>query len=182
MGATQHHFLGVDWHLRDVLAWFGALVVPTSAYLVSADFVDGQLTESARQNLNDLAEAVIKLKDFAPAPGSFLGPKPLAAVAADTADSKVDRPEIFLRGALLRPFDTDPRLAGDTHVAHHTGLIAVAVGRGVLMARLSRSPRMGCRSSGDRTVNIRIQFLIDSECDDRSALGWSRRQGVLGLL
>ena len=30
MGATQHHFLGVDWHLRDVLAWFGALLVPTS--------------------------------------------------------------------------------------------------------------------------------------------------------
>lgn len=23
MGATQHHYLGVDWHLRDVLAWFG---------------------------------------------------------------------------------------------------------------------------------------------------------------
>ena len=40
MGATQHHFLGVDWHLRDVLAWFGALVVPTSVYLVSADFVE----------------------------------------------------------------------------------------------------------------------------------------------
>src|SRR6266852_9098043 len=22
MGATNHHFLGADWHLRDVLAWF----------------------------------------------------------------------------------------------------------------------------------------------------------------
>src|SRR5713101_5533169 len=49
MGATQHYFLGVDWHLRDVLAWFGALVVPTSAYLASTDFVDGQLVESAKQ-------------------------------------------------------------------------------------------------------------------------------------
>src|SRR5271167_2554915 len=77
MGATQHHFLGVDWHLRDVLAWFGALVVPTSAYLASADFVDGQLTESARQDLNDLADAIIKLKQVA-TPGSFLGPRPLA--------------------------------------------------------------------------------------------------------
>jgi NAD(P)H-dependent FMN reductase len=30
MGATLHHYLGVDWQLRAVLAWFGALVVPTS--------------------------------------------------------------------------------------------------------------------------------------------------------
>ena len=78
MGATQHHFLGVDWHLRDVLAWFGALVVPTSVYLASADFVDGQLGESAKQDLRDLADAVIKLKGVAADAGSFLGPKPLA--------------------------------------------------------------------------------------------------------
>ncbi len=79
MGATQHHFLGVDWHLRDVLAWFGALVAPTSAYLASADFVDGQLTEGARQDLLALADAVIKLKVVAPPAGSVLGPRPLAA-------------------------------------------------------------------------------------------------------
>jgi FMN reductase len=77
MGATQHHFLGVDWHLRDVLAWFGALLVPTSVYLASADFVDGQLIESARQDLEDLADAIFKLKEVA-TPGSFLGPRPLA--------------------------------------------------------------------------------------------------------
>ena len=79
MGATQHHFLGVDWHLRDVLAWFGAMVVPASVYLASADFVDGQLSESAKQDLTDLAAAVIKLKEVAPTRGNFLGPKPLAA-------------------------------------------------------------------------------------------------------
>jgi FMN reductase len=78
MGATQHHFLGVDWHLRDVLAWFGALLVPTSVYLASADFVDGQLTGNAQQDLEDLASAVIKLKEVAPASGGFLGPRPLA--------------------------------------------------------------------------------------------------------
>ena len=78
MGATQHHFLGVDWHLRDVLAWFGALLVPTGVYLASADFVDGRPGESAKQDLKDLADAVIKLKDVAPAAGSFLGPRPLA--------------------------------------------------------------------------------------------------------
>jgi len=79
MGATQHHFLGVDWHLRDVLAWFGALVVPTSVYLVSADFVNGELTDSAKQDLKDLADAVVKLKEISPPPGSFLGPRPLAS-------------------------------------------------------------------------------------------------------
>jgi len=78
MGATQHHFLGVDWHLRDVLAWFGAIVVPTSAYLVSADFIEGELSESAKRDLKDLADAVIKLHDVAPAAGKFLGPRPLA--------------------------------------------------------------------------------------------------------
>jgi FMN reductase len=79
MGATQHHFLGVDWHLRDVLAWFGALVVPTSAYLVSADFVNGELSDNAKQDLKDLADAVVKLKEFSPQKGSFLGPRPLAS-------------------------------------------------------------------------------------------------------
>ncbi|MGH7247714.1 MAG: NADPH-dependent FMN reductase, partial [Pseudomonadota bacterium] len=78
MGATPHHFLGVDWHLRDVLAWFGALVVPTSAYLASADFVDGELSDSAKRDLKDLADAVIKLHAVVPAPGHFLGPRPLA--------------------------------------------------------------------------------------------------------
>jgi FMN reductase len=78
MGATQHHFLGVDWHLRDVLAWFGALVVPTSVYLVSGDFVNGQPTDSAKQDLKDLADAVIKLREVWSQPGSFIGPKPLA--------------------------------------------------------------------------------------------------------
>jgi len=79
MGATDHHFLGVDWHLRDILAWFGAMVVPTSVYLTSADFVAGELSEGARQDLKQLADAVISLARIAPGPGKFLGPKPLAA-------------------------------------------------------------------------------------------------------
>ena len=47
MGATLHHYLGVDWQLRAVLAWFGALVVPTSVYLESGHFQDGQLADPA---------------------------------------------------------------------------------------------------------------------------------------
>jgi FMN reductase len=79
MGATHHHFLGADWHLRDILAWFGAIVVPTSVYLVSADFVAGELVESAQQDLKDLAAAVVKLAAVTPEQGKYLGPKPLAA-------------------------------------------------------------------------------------------------------
>src|SRR3954471_9782763 len=41
MGATDHHSLGADWHLRDVLAWFGAVVAPTGVYLTSRDFEAG---------------------------------------------------------------------------------------------------------------------------------------------
>lgn len=79
MGATPHHFLGVDWHLRDILAWFGAMIVPTSVYLASSDFVLGELSEAARQDLRELADAVITLRQITPPGGRFLGPKPLAS-------------------------------------------------------------------------------------------------------
>src|SRR5271154_717546 len=79
MGATPHHFLGVDWHLRDVLAWFGAFVPPTSVYLTSADFVDGEPSESARHDLHALAAALIKMRSLASGANDFLGPLPLAA-------------------------------------------------------------------------------------------------------
>jgi FMN reductase len=79
MGATQHHYLGVDSHLRDVLAWFGALVAPASVYLTSADFVDGQLSETARRELAELITTVLRLRAVAPRAGEPLGPAPLAA-------------------------------------------------------------------------------------------------------
>ena len=79
MGATNHHYLGVDWHLRDVLAWFGAVVVPTSVYLSSADFVEGNLADGAKQDLTALVQALYKLRQISPAPGEYLGPRPLAS-------------------------------------------------------------------------------------------------------
>ena len=79
MGATAHHYLGVEWHLRDVLTWFGALVPPTGVYLSSADFVDGNLIESAGADLRDLATALIRLRTIAPASGTPFGPVPLSA-------------------------------------------------------------------------------------------------------
>jgi FMN reductase len=80
MGASQHHYLGVDWHLRAVLAWFGALVAPTSVYLTSADFSEGEISGTARNELQALVRAVLTLDRAAAslAPGE-LGPPPLAA-------------------------------------------------------------------------------------------------------
>jgi FMN reductase len=76
MGATDHHALGADWHLRDVLAWFGALAAPTGVYLTSADFADGVPGERAERVLDELLEGVIALSDAIP---TRLGPPPLAA-------------------------------------------------------------------------------------------------------
>ena len=78
MGGSPHHFLAVDTQLRQVLAWFGALVAPTSVYLTGGDFRDGQLaSESARSDLAALTRTLIVLQDrLDPA---ALGPLPLAA-------------------------------------------------------------------------------------------------------
>lgn len=79
MGATTHHFLGVEWHLRDVLTWFGAIVPPTGVYLSSADFVDGNLVANASADLSALVDALLKLRAISPGAGKPLGPLPLAA-------------------------------------------------------------------------------------------------------
>jgi len=79
MGATAHHFLGVEWHLRDVLTWFCAIVPPTGVYLSSSDFSDGNLVDRASADLATLADALIKLRTIAPISGKPLGPLPFAA-------------------------------------------------------------------------------------------------------
>ena len=77
MGATPHHYLGVDWHLRDVLAWFGALVAPTSVYLESAHFKDGALADpGARAALTQLVATLLTMVAY---PREALGPPPLAS-------------------------------------------------------------------------------------------------------
>jgi FMN reductase len=77
MGATPHHYLGVDWHLRAVLAWFGALVVPTSVYLDASHFREGKLADAgARAALADLVGALLAMAGY---PRDRMGPPPLAA-------------------------------------------------------------------------------------------------------
>ena len=76
MGATAHHHLGAERHLRDVLAWFGALTLPTAVYLESADFEDGAPGPRAAQELDAAIATAATLAVATPTP---LGPVPLAA-------------------------------------------------------------------------------------------------------
>ncbi len=77
MGASLHHYLGPEAHLRDILAWFGAVQLPTSVYLSSADFSEGQLTEGAAGQLDALLETLVSFADAVRT--VTIGPKPLAA-------------------------------------------------------------------------------------------------------
>ena len=78
MGATAHHYLGAERHLRDVLSWFGALTLPTAVYLESADFEDGAPGPRAAAQLDAAIATAMKLAVATPVP---LGPTPLAAQA-----------------------------------------------------------------------------------------------------
>jgi len=78
MGGSPHHYLGVDGHLRLVLAWFGALTLPNSVYLTGRDFAEGKLaSETASADLAALGEALVTLAEAVR--GKSLGPTPLAA-------------------------------------------------------------------------------------------------------
>src|SRR5436190_11561382 len=78
MGGSPHHYLGVDWQLRAVLTWFGALLAPTSVYLTGGDFQDGRLaSEAAQKDLAALTETLVMLARRLD--GASLGPVPLAA-------------------------------------------------------------------------------------------------------
>jgi FMN reductase len=65
MGASQHHYLGAERHLRDVLSFFGADALPVAGYLTSADFAEGEPTEGAAAELDAL---VAELDDRASRP------------------------------------------------------------------------------------------------------------------
>lgn len=86
MGASDHHFLGADRHLRDVLAFFGALPTPVSAYLTAADFDRGRPGPRAEAQLDallaGLASLTLALRGADP-----LGPRPLAATTTAAAAS-----------------------------------------------------------------------------------------------
>jgi FMN reductase len=78
MGGSDHHYLGAERHLRDVLSFFGAHPLPTAVYLASRDFNDGVPGERAVRELDELLDALIVLTRALRGTPS-LGPTPLAA-------------------------------------------------------------------------------------------------------
>ena len=78
MGGSPHHYLAVDGHLRLVLAWVGALVMPTAVYLTGRDFTDGKLASAEAVNdLRALGKSMMSLAESLN--GRDIGPAPLAA-------------------------------------------------------------------------------------------------------
>ena len=61
MGNTRDHALGVERHLRDVLAWFGVIPAPTSVFFSAADFEAGVLQPEPSADLDALLVTVVQL-------------------------------------------------------------------------------------------------------------------------
>jgi FMN reductase len=87
MGARPEHFLGVERHVRDVLAFFGAVVAPVAGYLTSDDFVNGALQSDAEAQLDQLLSGLLALATALTGADAALGPVPLAAVRRRPARS-----------------------------------------------------------------------------------------------
>jgi len=81
MGGSNHHFLGAERHLRDVLAFFGAWTMPVAVYLTGADFEAGEPGERAAALLDELLGAAVRASRALPAGPEAGGPRPLAAGA-----------------------------------------------------------------------------------------------------
>ncbi len=83
VAAAPEHALAAERHLRDVLAWFGALTAPNALFLVDRLLAGPELDEQVRADLAALAEQVVALSALPQA--DRLGPAPLAARRAPGA-------------------------------------------------------------------------------------------------
>ncbi len=77
MGATPHHFLGVESDLHPILSWFGAVSIPPGVYLTSSSFESGRPTTAASEELTFYARTMIAFTRRLD--GIRLAPRPLAA-------------------------------------------------------------------------------------------------------
>ncbi|WP_275792922.1 NADPH-dependent FMN reductase [Prescottella equi] len=75
VAAAPHHFLSAERHLRDVLAWFGALTAPNGAFFVDRTFASDDVAPDALAELRELVEQVTVLAERLP--GHHFGPDPL---------------------------------------------------------------------------------------------------------
>jgi FMN reductase len=81
MGASDHHFLGAERHLRDVLTFFGAIVMPVAVYLNGTDFADGVPGERAETVLDQLFTGVAATAAALDGVDAVAEPLPLGAKA-----------------------------------------------------------------------------------------------------
>jgi FMN reductase len=81
MGASDHHFLGAERHLRDVLAFFGAVVMPVAVYLNGGDFTDGVPGERAASALDELFAGTVATAAALDDVEALRSPTPLGAKA-----------------------------------------------------------------------------------------------------
>ena len=81
MGASDHHYLGAERHLRDVLAFFGAIPMPVAVYLNGGDFEDGVPGERAATLLDQLFAATAETAAALAGTAAGHEPSPLAAKA-----------------------------------------------------------------------------------------------------
>ena len=88
MGASDHHFLGAERHLRDVLAFFGAVVMPVAVYLNNGDFEDGRPGERAETELDELFAATVETAAALAGTAAGHAPAPLAAKAIKPRPAK----------------------------------------------------------------------------------------------
>jgi FMN reductase len=81
MGASDHHYLGAERHLRDILAFFGAVPMPVAVYLNGGDFEDGVPGERAATALDQLFAATAEVSAALAGTAAGFEPGPLAAKA-----------------------------------------------------------------------------------------------------
>jgi FMN reductase len=81
MGASDHHYLGAERHLRDVLAFFGAIPMPVAVYLNGGDFEDGVPGERAATVLDQLFAGVAATAAALEVVDAVAEPLPLGAKA-----------------------------------------------------------------------------------------------------
>lgn len=81
MGASDHHYLGAERHLRDVLAFFGAIPMPVAVYLNGTDFTDGVPGERAATALDELFAGTVTMAAALADVEAIREPTPLAAKA-----------------------------------------------------------------------------------------------------
>ena len=116
MGASDHHYLGAERHLRDVLAFFGAVVMPVAVYLNGGDFEDGVPGERAATALDELFAGTAEPTALAALDGRAerrcrraIKPRPRGAADADRRDADRRTPD---RRDQLMPMRPPTRVAG----------------------------------------------------------------------